>query len=139
MQEGLAFSILVVDDDEDNRMMIDEAFMQIGSASDVKKFINGKGLFHYLSQIDASLYPSLIVLDNILPDIDADNILRLLKQNTAYQAIPVVIYTTMLSPSKKQQLLSMGAYACFEKGNSLQEIVEVAKELRRFARDNRQT
>jgi CheY-like chemotaxis protein len=138
MQDGLPFSILVVDDDEDDRMMIDEAFMEIGSGAAVKKFINGKMFFHYLEQVDPSLYPSLIVLDNTLPELEATDMLRILKKNPLYQSIPVVIYTSSLSPAKKQQLLSQGAYACYEKGNTLQEIVEVVKELKQLSENNLQ-
>lgn len=138
MTEGIPFSILVVDDDEDDRMVIDEAFAAIGLATEVKKFINGKALFRYLDSIDASLYPSLIVLDNRLPELEATDILSVLKRNTAYQSIPVVVYTTIISPARQQQLLSMGAYAVYRKGNTMQEIIALVKELGRLSQSNLQ-
>ena len=64
---GIPFSILIVEDDEDDRWIIDQAFIEIGYEAEVKKFINGEALFHYLEKIDNSVYPSLIVLDNTLP------------------------------------------------------------------------
>src|ERR1043165_9106847 len=138
MKQGLPFCILVVDDDEDDRIMIDEAFKAIGIAADVKKFINAKALFHYLDNIGPPLYPSLIVLDNSLPEIEAADILSDLKGNDNYQSIPVVIYTSSLSPVKKQQLLSLGAYRCFEKGNTMKEIIAVAEELKHISQNNLQ-
>ena len=135
MNNGLPFSILVVDDDEDDRMMIDEAFMEIEFAQEAKKFIDGKSLFHYLEQVEPSLFPSLIVLDNSLPEHDAFDILSRLKEDELFKEIPVVIYTASLSPSKEKQLLSKGAYACFAKGNSMKEIVEVAKKLKSLAQN----
>lgn len=138
MKEGIAFSILVVDDDEDDRMIIDEAFTAIDFGADVKKFIDGKALFHYLNSIEASVYPSLIVLDNTLPELEATDILSVLKREAAYQSIPVVVYTTTVSPAKRQQLLSMGAYACYQKGNTMQEIIALAKELRKISENNKQ-
>ncbi|MDQ3278781.1 MAG: response regulator [Bacteroidota bacterium] len=135
MTNGLAFSILVVDDDEDDRMVIDEAFLEIGYDAEVKKFIDGKALLHYLESISADLYPSLIVLDNTLPQLDATDLLSILKSNSAYNQIPVVIYTTSLSPSKKEQLSAKGAYACFEKGSTMQEIVQLVKDLRNIAEE----
>jgi CheY-like chemotaxis protein len=136
MMNGLPFSILVVDDDADDRMLIDEAFMEIGYAAEVKKFIDGKSLLYYLEVIEPSLYPSLIVLDNTLPALEALDILAILKGNSSYQHIPVVIYTTLLTSNKKEQLLASGAYACYEKGSSMQEIVQVVKELKNLAESN---
>lgn len=129
---------MVVDDDEDDRMIIDEAFTAIGFSAQVKKFIDGKALFQYLDNISASLYPSLIVLDNTLPELEATGILSVLKKNAAYQHIPVVVYTTTVSPAKKQQLLSMGAYACYQKGNTMQEVIALVKELKQIAQSKKQ-
>ena len=136
MKNGVPFSILVVDDDEDDRMIIDDAFSEIDFNAEVKKFIDGKPLLQYLESIEADLYPSLIVLDNTLPDLDAEDLLSILKNNASYKDIPIVIYTSSLTPFKKQQLLSKGAYACFEKGNTMHEVVEVMKELKKIASEN---
>jgi CheY-like chemotaxis protein len=133
MTQGLPFTILLVDDDPDDRMIIDEAFMQIGYQTQVKKFIGGKALLHYLEQVEPALYPHLIVLDNTLPELDAAEILSILKSTPAYKHIPVAIYTTSLSPTKKEQLLAGGAYACFEKGNNMEQVVQLAKELKYLA------
>ena len=133
MTNGIPFSILVVDDDQDDRMIIDEAFKEIGFEAEVKKFIDGKGLLHYLDSIEPALYPSLIVLDNTLPDMDAKAMLKTLKGNTAYRNIPVVVYTSTTTAFKTDQLLSLGAHACFEKGNSMQEVITMVKAFRNLA------
>jgi CheY-like chemotaxis protein len=39
MLNGIPFSILVVDDDEDDRIIIDEAFKEIGYEAEIKKFM----------------------------------------------------------------------------------------------------
>lgn len=133
MKNGLAFSILVVDDDEDDRILIDEAFMEIGHDAEVKKFIDAKAMFKYLSDIDTSLLPSLIVLDNTLPGIDTEHVVSLLKESDTYKNIPIVIYTTAISKASKAHLLSLGVYACYEKGSTMEEIVGLVKELRQIS------
>ena len=138
MKEGLPFHILIVEDDEDDRMIIDEAFLEIGFAAEVKKFINGKTFLHYLEQMEPALLPSLIVLDNSLPELNAIDLLKILKASSSYEDIPVVIYTTMLTETKERQLLSMGAHACYQKGNTLQEVVALAKTLKHLAEGNLQ-
>jgi CheY-like chemotaxis protein len=133
MHNGLPFNILIVEDDAEDRMMIDEAFLEIGYGCQVKKFINGDMLLQYLEQVEPSLYPSLIVLDNTLPGLDARGILGILKKHAGYKLVPVVIYTTILTPSKTEQLMAAGAHLCLEKGSTMQELTQVAKDLRNLA------
>jgi CheY-like chemotaxis protein len=133
MRDGLPFLILVVDDDEDDRLIINEAFVEIGYGAEVKKFTNGNALLDYLKQIEPALYPSLILLDNSLPGLDAKGLLGILKSNPAYKAIPVVVHTTLLTPSKKEELLAAGAQSCIEKGSTIQDVVQMAEELKNQA------
>lgn len=134
--EGIPFSILIVEDDPDDRVIIDEAFIEIGYEPEVKKFINGEMLLRYLEKIDNSLYPSLIVLDNTLPKMNAADLLKILKADPRFKKIPIVIYSTTISPQKKEELMALGAYACIEKAWLMQEIVTVAKEMKTLAESN---
>src|SRR5215213_5483281 len=116
---GIPFTILIVEDDEDDRWIIDQAFKEIDYEAEVKKFINGEMLFNYLEQVDRSLYPSLIVLDNTLPTLNAADILSMLKKDPRYTKIPVVVYSSSMSPQKRDSLLAMGAHGCMEKGSMM--------------------
>jgi CheY-like chemotaxis protein len=131
---GIPFSILVVEDDEDDRIIIDEAFLQIGYAAEVKKFVNGELMLRYLEKMEPSLYPSLIVLDNTLPKLNAADILVLLKKDPRYADIPVVVYTSAVSPQKKEQLMALGAYACIEKASLMEDVIGMAKDLKAVAK-----
>ena len=133
MQNGLAFSILLVDDDVEDLLIMDEGFREIGCEAEVRKFLSGECLFDYLQSVDASRYPSLIVLDLTLPAMGAEDILTLLKNEPAYEAIPVVIYTSSLSPTKAQQLKEHGAYDCIQKGNTLTEVTVIARKLKEIS------
>lgn len=116
-------------------MVIDEAFVSIGYGGQVKKFIDGKSLLRYLEEVEPDLYPSLIVLDNTLPQLNAGDLLIILKSTPAYKAIPVVVYTTLLTPSKKEQLLAAGASACLEKGISMEDVRQVVTQLKNMAEE----
>ncbi|HEV7331795.1 MAG TPA: response regulator [Flavisolibacter sp.] len=135
MQDGLPFRILVVEDDEDDRIFIDEAFMHIGYGAEVKKFRDGKMLLDYLAQVKPAQYPSLIVLDNHLPGWDAADMLHILKNHTAYRNVRIVVYSTMLTPALKEKLVSAGAYACMEKGNSFEALVQLAMALKNLSEE----
>lgn len=137
MQNGIPFSIIVVDDDEEDRQVIDEAFQAIGYETEVKKLIDGRELLRYLEEAEPALHPSLIVLDNTLPQMNAADLLATLKSNPSWQDIRVVVYSTLLTPAKKEQLLAAGAYACFEKCSTMQQVIAIASELKKLAQEGK--
>jgi CheY-like chemotaxis protein len=132
-KNGLRFSIIMAEDDEDDRIFIDEAFNEIGYGAEIKKFLNGQALLKYLQQIEPSLYPSLIILDNTLPMMSAMDMIAILKQKKETKDIPVVIYSSSISPHKKEQLLQMGVHSCVEKKFTMKELVALVKEFREIA------
>ena len=133
MKHGLGFSIIMAEDDADDRLFIDEAFNEIGYGADIKKFTDGESLLKYLKQIDSSVYPSLIVLDNTLPTLTATDMLSTLKNNPAYCHIPIVIYSNSISPQRKKLLMDLGAYRCIEKKSTMKDLVELVYELKEIA------
>jgi CheY-like chemotaxis protein len=137
MKNGLPFKILVVEDDQDDRVIIDEAFEEIGYVAEVKKFDHGQGMLKYLEQADSSIYPSLILLDNSLPGLDAQHLLPLLKEDARYKSIPVVVYSGTLSDAKKDLLKELGAYSIIEKGLTMQSVVNIAQELKQIAESDK--
>jgi CheY-like chemotaxis protein len=130
MTNGISFSILLVDDDAEDREFIDDAFVEIGYECEIKKFISGKDLLKYLENVEPALYPTLIVLDYSIKGMDATDILRILKQSEAYKHIPVLIYSSTCPPSKAAELKALGAYDCLEKKDSMKALVEMAKKFR---------
>ena len=86
-----------------------------------------------MEQVNESIYPSLIVLDNSLPGLDVQHLLSILKNDERYKAIPVIIYSGSVSTVKKKELIEIGALAVIEKGNTMQEIVKVAQQLKDIA------
>jgi CheY-like chemotaxis protein len=133
MNKGLPFTILVVDDDEDDRIIIDEAFKEIGYESEVKKFLEGQSLLAYLNKIDSSVYPSLIVLDNSLPGLDVGGLVSNIKNDERFKTIPVIVYSGTVSQAKKQELQKYGVDAVIEKGTTMQDVVNVAQKFKNIA------
>ncbi|MBO9563869.1 MAG: response regulator [Niastella sp.] len=134
--DTIRFKILAVDDDSDDRFLLDQAFIQIVYESELKKFMDSDYLLSYLSKIEKSQYPSLIVLDNSLPKKSAAETLVQLKESPATKHIPVVIFSTLISPQKKKDLMALGALACVAKGTAMSELVEIAKAFKAIAEGN---
>ena len=137
MKNGLPFTILVEDDDEEDREIIDEAFKRIGYESEVKKFLEGKSLLKYLDQIDASLYPSLIVLDNSLPGLEVEWLILQIKNDERFKDIPIVVHSGTVSSTAEQKLTELGVYAILEKGTTMIDVVKVAQQLKDTAEAKR--
>jgi CheY-like chemotaxis protein len=134
MTNGISFSILLVDDDADDREFIDDAFVEIGYECEIKKFVSGKDLLKYLEKVGPGLYPTLIVLDYSIQGMDATDLLRILKESEAYKHIPVVIYSSTCPPFKAAELKALGAFECLEKKDSMKALVEMAKTFRDMSR-----
>jgi len=83
--------------------------------------------------LDPSVYPSLIVLDNSLPRLSVEDILRRIKEDNRFKNIPVVIYSGSVSESQKDRLVQMGAYNIIQKEGSMQAIVEIVQQLKQIA------
>lgn len=133
---NITFKILVAEDDADDRFILDEAFTIIEYQGEIKKFTDGEHLLEYLAKVEHSQYPSLIVLDNWLPKLDALEMLTRLKKDPLYKDIPVIVYGTDISPQRKNKLMTLGAYACVKKGAAMWEIIELAKILKEVAESN---
>ena len=81
--------ICVIDDAADYRFLLQQVFKRYFPAYQVQFFAGGHALLEKLPGMDR--YPSLILLDRHMPDLDGHQTLLRLKQHTAYKKIPVVM------------------------------------------------
>jgi CheY-like chemotaxis protein len=128
-----SYRILLADDDADDRYIIYQAFKNIGWDEQVKLFDSGKQLMFYLESLTNTVYPRLIVLDFNMPGMNAAEILHLLKKHDKYKEIAVAVYSTDMSASLEQRLLSMGVISCHKKVIRKAEIMELVQTFRQIA------
>ncbi len=102
--EGLKKSILVVEDSPTSRKVISMVLSRKGYAVD--EAASGE---EALSKVDGECLPNLILLDAMLPDMTGYNILALLKQDSRFKDIPVVMLTAKDSPVDREKGLQAGA------------------------------
>jgi two-component system, response regulator len=109
------FTILMADDDPDDRFFMEQAFLEIGTAGDLRFVEDGEELMHYLlrsgrySDPELSPRPVLILLDLDMPRKDGRQALLEIKANPDLQRIPVVIWTTSDDREDKVQCRRAGA------------------------------
>ena len=128
--------IFLVEDDADDRHLMEEAFRDAGFEQHVKMFSTSDGFLKEITAIiDPSSLPSLIVLDFNMPGINGGELLVHLKENATLKHIPVVIYSTGMRPILREILLSSGALECFEKGMEYHDFCRLAKTFRQLVED----
>ena len=79
--------IAVVDDEPDIIHLVSIHLKKAGYGVD--SFLNGSSLLKFLS----TNTPDLIVLDLMLPDLDGFEICRMMKSDTKYSSIPIIMLT----------------------------------------------
>ena len=126
----MSHSILLVEDDADDRYIMHLAFTELAYTDQVKVFNSGEEIVKYLQNLPhASLYPSLIVLDYNMPGMNGGEVLMRLKMDAAFEQIPVAMYSTGMRQIEPK-LKALGAAYCFEKGLQIDEVHALARRLK---------
>lgn len=113
--------VLIVDDDEDDRVMIRDAFRLCSEKVKVSEVADGNEVFNYLQ---THTKPSFILLDINMPGASGFQVITQLKSHKKYAAIPVYVFTTSRSLSDKMTALRLGASKCIVKPSSYEMWVE---------------
>jgi len=125
-------SILLVEDDADDRYIMHLAFTELNYTEQVKVFNNGEDILKYLHNLPhSSLYPSLVVLDYNMPGMNGGEVLMRMKMDDTLRDIPVAMYSTGMR-SMESKLRGMGAAYCFEKGHQITEVYTLALHLKKI-------
>ena len=96
------FTLLIVDDDKHNRLLLTELF------EGEYKVIQAKNGLQALERA-RSHAPDLILLDVLMPEMDGMATIRALKREDATRNIPVIFITALDSPTDEEQGLNLGA------------------------------
>lgn len=136
MNRGMKpISILVADDDADDRLMIAEAF-ESGKLNNHLDFVeDGEQLLQYLrregeyADLRGKPYPGIILLDLNMPKMDGREALKELKADPLLQRIPVVILTTSEAEEDIVKTYGMGVNSFITKPVTFDELVKLVTVL----------
>ncbi|GAA4470341.1 response regulator [Nibrella saemangeumensis] len=121
--------VLVADDDEDDRFFLQLAFRdsypdcKVEFASDGVEFLD-----HLNHQTDK---PDLVLLDINMPRMDGWEVLKAMRGNTAYQDIPIVIYSTSDDEFDKALARRLKADMYITKPSAINELQDLVLLFRR--------
>ena len=118
MRDGV--NILLVDDDEDCRLLIKDAIMdgkigiqiyEVGSGEEALDFLYRRGVY-----ADAPR-PGLIYLDIMMPGITGQEVLKTLRSNREFSDVPIVMMTSLEDDEEKEMAAKNGANSYVVKPN----------------------
>ncbi len=132
-------TIVIADDDSDDRMMIEDAFKESRLANPRVYVEDGEQLMQYLRGEDRAAaaaqgeaWPALILLDLNMPRLDGRGVLAQLKADPALRRIPVVVLTTSKLEEDILRTYDLGVSSFITKPVSFDALVNVVNALNAF-------
>lgn len=135
---GVPTTILMADDDQDDCLLIEEAFRENGFTNDLRFVEDGEALLDYLYRRgkyavpDLSPRPGLILLDLNMPRKDGREALRDIKSDPGLRSIPVVVLTTSTAAEDVFRSYLVGANSFVGKPVTFDALVDFVKTLGRY-------
>lgn len=138
MTETQKVTILMADDDADDRLLAREALEESGIEGDLRWVEDGEELLDYLHRrgrwappADAPR-PGLILLDLNMPRKDGREALREIKADPALRRIPVVVLTTSAADRDVMGSYDLGANSFVTKPVTFEGLVGAMRALRAY-------
>ncbi len=131
-------TILMADDDADDRALTKEAFEEAKLANDLRFVEDGQELLDYLwrrgkyADPANSPVPGLILLDLNMPRKDGREALEELKAEPRFKAIRVVIMTTSKAEADIVRSYKLSAASYITKPVTFDALVDVVKTLGKY-------
>ncbi|KJU86998.1 chemotaxis protein CheY [Candidatus Magnetobacterium bavaricum] len=118
------YTILLVEDDEDDYLLFSEAIAETNITHEVIWVRDGEAVMQYISDEHR---PDLIILDLNMPAVDGRDVLRQIKSDPLFLTIPVVVMTTSGADEDIDFCYSMGANSYIKKPDSFSNLLNTVK------------
>ncbi|WP_339825063.1 response regulator [uncultured Arenimonas sp.] len=131
-------TILMADDDPDDRLMTQEAFAECRLHNPLQFVADGEELLDYLNRRapydDDVAYPmpGLVLLDLNMPRKDGREVLREIKSDPRLQSIPVVILTTSKAEEDVVRSYKDGVNSFISKPVTFTALIDVVQTLGKY-------
>jgi CheY-like chemotaxis protein len=130
--------ILIADDDEEDRMLVEEAMEESRLVNPLHFVENGEEAMDYLyhrgKYEDKEKYPrpGLILLDLNMPKKDGREVLAEIKANKDLRQIPIVVLTTSKAEEDILRTYDLGVNSYITKPVTFAGLVEIVQNLGKY-------
>jgi CheY-like chemotaxis protein len=135
----IPITILICDDDEDDRLLTQQALEEARISNTVRFVENGAQLLDYLYQrgafageIGTAPRPGVILLDLKMPIMDGLEVLTIIKGDQTLRDIPVVMLSTSRADQDIARSYALGVNAFIAKPVTFSQLVQAMKVLGRY-------
>ena len=135
---GTMITILLADDDPDDRELTRDALQECRLANDVHFVEDGEELMDYLNRrggykkLAGAPLPGLILLDLNMPRKDGREALKEIKANPEFRRIPIVVLTTSKAEEDILRTYDLGVNSYVTKPVTFDSLVETIKVLGKY-------
>ena len=138
MQKAMPITILMADDDPDDRLLTEEAMKESRLANPIYFVEDGVELMDYLykrgvyADEKPAPKPGLILLDLNMPRKDGREALEEIKTNPNLRRIPIVVLTTSKADEDILRSYDLGVSGFITKPVSFEGLVDVMKVIAKY-------
>lgn len=138
MISTLPITILIADDDADDRMLIEDAFEESRLSNPLAFVEDGEQLLAFLRRespyelLKGHPMPGLIILDLNMPKMDGRTALSHLKADPELQRIPVIVLTTSQAEEDILKTYGLGVSSFISKPVTFDGLVDVVKAIGQY-------
>ena len=136
--DGRPITLLMADDDPEDRLLAREAFQEARLANDLRFVSDGEELMDYLfrrgdfTDTSTSPRPGLILLDLNMPKKDGREALQEIKNDDSFRSIPVIVLTTSKAEEDVIRSYDIGANSYITKPVTFEKLVEIMRTIGRY-------
>lgn len=132
-QQRHSVTILIADDDKEDRMLAEDALRESRLVNDIRFVENGEELLDYLRHSgrykapELAPRPGLILLDLNMPRMDGREALRVIKADPDLRRIPVIVLTTSQAEEDIYRTYDLGVNSFITKPVTFTSLVETMR------------
>ena len=131
-------TILLADDNPDDVYLVKAAFTRAGYDFPILAVPNGEEAIEYFMGVgqyaDRNIYPipALLLLDLKMPGIDGFEVLRAVRSQSGWKAVPIIVLTNSCQGSDINQGYKLGANSFLTKPDDFTHYVDAIKQVVNF-------